>query len=401
MAGVVARGVRVAFGKLRNLGEGDSSATYLATRRLAAAPGSIVGLLIASILSVGILVYAQSLAETITTSTEAKAGVFVGSDVELLVYATAEIPDDFPVPATKVRKIMRLSMTNGAQFAMLGVDRDTFERAAFWDTSFGDRPLSELLDSIDPRPGEPLPVLVVAGETIESEPAIDLATDIPLNVAHRIRAFPGMPADQALIVADIEGMNELFRGAASSASANAEDLIWARGSLNGVLGAAADAHISVGLFNSKEQVLARPTLSSVTWAFDLLRALGLASGAIALLAVLLYMQARQRSTSVAYAMARRMGLSPRQHALALGIELAAILAVAAVAGTLLATGVARLLYKYLDLLNTIPPDPLLRIPSTVIIGIFGVAVLAAVVGSMLVQRGADRARIAEVLRLAE
>jgi ABC-type antimicrobial peptide transport system permease subunit len=100
-------------------------------------------------------------------------------------------------------------------------------------------------------------------------------------------------------------------------------------------------------------------------------------------------------------MARRMGLSPRQHALALGIELAAILAVAAVAGTLLATGVARLLYKYLDLLNTIPPDPLLRIPSTVIIGIFGVAVLAAVVGSMLVQRGADRARIAEVLRLAE
>jgi putative ABC transport system permease protein len=396
---VIGRLLRAGFSRLRSLGDG-SSAVYLATHRLAAAPGSIVGLLIASILSVGILVYAQSLAQTITASTQAKAGVFVGSDVSMLVYPSTEIPEDFDHPATFVRRINNLEMTNGVRFTMLGVDRTTFESAAFWDDSFADRPLAELLAQLEPEQG-PLPVIVAAGDSVEEAPQIDLSADIPLNPVARIRAFPGLPAGEPLVIADLEALRETFSQAASSASAASEDLIWAKGDPQVVLQDAVETGISFGLTQSTDQVLARPTLASVTWAFDLLRALGVAAGVIALLAVLLYMQARQRSTVVAYAMARRMGLGRFQHAVSLAIELAALLAVAAVAGTLLAVGVARLLFDHIDLLPTIPPDPLLRVPGTVVIAIFGLGVLAAIAGALFVQRGADRARIAEVLRLAE
>ncbi len=399
-AGLVARGLKGVFGKVRSLGSNRSSAVYLASRRLAAAPASIVGLLIASVLAVGILVYAQSLAETIQASTEAKAGVFVGSDVQLLVYSTAEVPPDFPLPATKVRKLPDLAMTNGARFTMMGVDRSSFQDAAFWDDSFADSSLDQLMDSIEPQPGEPLPVIVV-GSGIESTPTMDLSTDIELRRVATVRAFPGMVAGEALVVADVEGLNELFSGANSTATAGSEDQIWARGTLNEALQATQDANISVGTTRSTDQVLDRPTLASVTWAFDLLRALGISAGAIVLLAVLLYMQARQRSTVISYAMARRMGLRKNQHATALAIEIAAILAIAVIAGTLLAIAVSQLVYGYLDLLPQIPPTPVLRVPNLVVLVILAGGIAAAIIGAIFVQRGADRAKVAEVLRLAE
>ena len=66
-----------------------------------------------------------------------------GYTTEQTVERSFVIPHDF----TKVRKIMRLSLTNGTAFTMLGVDRGSFEGAAFWDDSFAERSLSELLAS--------------------------------------------------------------------------------------------------------------------------------------------------------------------------------------------------------------------------------------------------------------
>jgi putative ABC transport system permease protein len=402
VAGLLARALRFTFSRAKALSRDRSSATYLASRRLASAPNSIVGLLIAAVLAVGILVYAQSLAQTIRFSSEAKAGVFVGSDVQLQVYATSEIPSDFPMPLTRVRKIARLNLTNGTRISMMGVDPATFERSAYWSDAFADRSLSELMDSLEPVPGEPLPVIVAGGEdSVESQPSIDLGTDLELNPVEFVTAFPGMTADQPLIVSDIDGMTELFSGINSAATANATTELWIEGERDDALQAAADNDIPVGLIRTSQEVLNLPTLASVSWAFDLLRALGVAAGAIALVAVLLYMQARQRSTVVSYAMARRMGLSRNQHARALAFEIAAILTVAIAAGSLMAIAVARMVYGYLDLLPRIPPAPILQVPSIIVIGVLGLGIISAVVGALLVQRGADRARVAEVLRLAE
>ena len=67
---------------------------------------------------------------------------------------------------------------------------------------------------------------------------------------------------------------------------------------------------------------------------------------------------------------------------------------------MLAAVATRLIYRKLDLLPSLPPAPVYRIPVAILGAIAGAAVLTAVIGAFAVQRRAQRANVAEVLRLA-
>ncbi|MDQ4058769.1 MAG: hypothetical protein M3124_06570, partial [Actinomycetota bacterium] len=77
-----------------------------------------------------------------------------------------------------------------------------------------------------------------------------------------------------------------------------------------------------------------------------------------------------------------------------------MLLVAIAVGTALAWGVARLVYSQLDLLPEVPPEPFLVVPVMAIAVLGGAVIVAACVGALFVQRAADRANVAEVLRVA-
>jgi uncharacterized membrane protein SpoIIM required for sporulation len=82
------------------------------------------------------------------------------------------------------------------------------------------------------------------------------------------------------------------------------------------------------------------------------------------------------------------------------LELAAMLLVALVVGIALSLIAVALIYRSFDILPQLPPEPLLRLPALLIVGTAAALLLVAVLGSVRMQRVAQRANVAEVLRLA-
>ena len=114
----------------------------------------------------------------------------------------------------------------------------------------------------------------------------------------------------------------------------------------------------------------------------------------------MYLEARQRSREVSYALSRRMGLARGVHRRSIWLELGSILVLSLAIGGGLAWIAARLVYKKLDPIPSIPPPPLFRLPLVMFAASFAVVVLASWAGARRVQRAADRARVAEVMRFA-
>ncbi len=127
---------------------------------------------------------------------------------------------------------------------------------------------------------------------------------------------------------------------------------------------------------------------------------GLAAALLAVVGLLLYLQARQTEREVAYALSRRMGLARGAHRAAVALEVAGMLGVALTAGTLLALSAAWLVNGRLDPLPQVPPPPLFTVPGGLLLAVAATLPLLAGMGALLVQRAADRTRVAEVLRLA-
>ena len=147
-------------------------------------------------------------------------------------------------------------------------------------------------------------------------------------------------------------------------------------------------------------VMRTPAFLAVSWTFAMLQALGALAGLVALVGLVLYVQARQRGRLVAYALARRMGLSRGAHLRSVALELAAMLLFSFALGVALALATSSLVYRRLDPMPELPPGLHLVLPGAVLgLTLLAVAV-AALTGALLVQRAADRANVAEVMRLA-
>jgi putative ABC transport system permease protein len=129
--------------------------------------------------------------------------------------------------------------------------------------------------------------------------------------------------------------------------------------------------------------------------------IGVVTAVIALIGLVLYLQARQRSRELSYALGRRMGLTSGAHRLAVVVEILLLLVTALVAGAALAIGTTALIYRRLDPLPDLPPEPTLRLPITLLVSIaLGIAVCAWI-GGWWVQHRAERANVGAVLRFDE
>ena len=120
------------------------------------------------------------------------------------------------------------------------------------------------------------------------------------------------------------------------------------------------------------------------------KVIGGAAAVLALVALLLYLQARQRAQLIASALVARMGLSRRRDAAALAVEAGGIVLVAGVVGAAVAVAAASPIAHHVDALPLYAPTPTLIIPWTTI-GVFGVAsFVAGVLAAFLPARGASR-----------
>ena len=394
--GLATRILRLGFGRLRSAGRRWPPYAFLASRRLASE--SSIALLLVTICaaSIGLLVYSATLVSSGTTTVDAKALVFVGSDTATPLGPASEAPEDLPFPTTVVRKIQGAYLDNLDPVDVLGIDPDTFPSAVFWETSFSDRPLDEIVRSLSGSSEDKLRAYVVGDIPEDSSLSVGGATP-ELEVIDTLGAFPGMLSIRPLIVVEREALEAIGSGSSFQGAGVRE--LWAKGDPEMVLRELGETSLPLIGTITVDAVREATSLLPLTWTFGFLQALGLATGSISLVGIVLYLQARQRSRVVTNALVKRMGFGADGQRASMAIELAVMLLVAFLVGSTVAMGVARLAYPQLDPLPSVPPDPILDFPIILVAVVGLVMLFISPIGGWRVQRSADRANVAEVMRL--
>jgi putative ABC transport system permease protein len=299
-----------------------------------------------------------------------------------------------------VERLQEATLGAGGPLAdVLGIERRTFPRGAFWDSSVIGSSIEDVMSSLNPGTAERLPVVLVgkAPPTARSL-VVPGGQGLPIRVVTTLRAFPGNRPNRVTVVVDMEGLQRSAQNHGATIFPMHE--LWAKGEPATVLRQLAAHRIPVDFASTPDEAKRSPRFLALSWTFGYLEALGVAAGVVALLGMVLYLQARQRDREVAYALARRMGLTSRAHAASVAMELAGMLLSAFVIGAGLAVVAAVLVFGKLDPLPALPPGPLLRYPFALFGSALAALLLSSVAGAWIVQQRADRANVAEVMRLA-
>lgn len=403
VSGIAARGLRLGLGRLRAASARFPAGAYLGVRRLAAAGSLGVLLATASAVALGTFVYAQAVVRSLEETVEAKSLLFVGSDVQGRTDYDREIPEGFPLPATKVTELVERGTLDNRTVDILAVDAKTIAAAAYFEESWSDRPLADIVGELTTPGGSRLRVVVAGGKSRSTALVIGRAR-IPIEVVRETVAFPGMSLRRPLVVADRAAFEQALDslGAPNPLNdAGASTQIWVKGETQRAVRALQTSTLRPFPIITAEQVRDNPHIRSVSETFFYLQALGLGAGLLAVAGAVLYLQARQRNRVIAYALARRMGLSAAKHRFALVLELGTMLVASFVIGALVALVAARLVIVELDAPAALPGGPLFRTPWMLIGVALAVLLAASGLGALITDRRAARAKVAEVIRAGE
>jgi putative ABC transport system permease protein len=372
---------------------------YMASRRLASSPGPVVVVLAGALIPVAILVYSTALTRSAETSVQVKGRVFIGSDVRAPVFGFDALPPELVDASTYVSRAERVEI-EGIEVDFQVVDPDTFVSGAFWDDSFSDQSLDELLELVD-QPGTPLPAIVAnAGMDIEGG-FVDLGQiEIPVEFRASASGFPGARGSRPIITVGRTAFDEyVAEQEGPPGSDGTITYLWAKGlDAATVERALGEANIGYSFTTTVAEALDLTKFQVIIWTFDFLKLYAALSGLIAISAILLYADTRQRARNLSYALALRMGLTRREHLQAGMIEIGGLVLVGAVTGSLVAHLAARWVYLALDGLPATPPPP--RWVGTIDLIVL-LALLSVGVGwlaSAAAQRTADNADVSELLR---
>jgi putative ABC transport system permease protein len=401
LGGLAVRALRGLLPRLRRAARGWPSPLYLAGERLAAAPRPALMLVTASALAAGILVYAGVFVSSVRDTAHEKAEVSVGSDASILLGEATQLPGRLGAPTTEVVSLPVVTVSPATNVAMTTVDTTTFPRAAFWDPGFADRPLRRLMDELAAPAGDAVPIAVIGAHLPPSVTLQFLAATVPARVVGELNGFPGMPAGAPLVVAGTRALERVV----AKQGLILDDLqpqyeLWVRGSVAPVVRALRQDGIYPATVITAAHVAETPGFLALSWLFGYLEALGALAGLLALVALVLYVESRQRAREVSYALAVRMGLTRAAHLLSVALELLAMLLGAFAIGAVLAAAGSFTVHGKVDPLPQFPPGALFRLPRGLLAILAAAVVVSAAGAALIVQRRADRANVAEVMRLA-
>jgi putative ABC transport system permease protein len=371
----------------------------LAVRRVAS--GSSLAALLTVVVAVasGVLFYGLAVRASLAEGTRAKGLVAIGGDVQGTIGGDSRLPP-LPFPSTKVTVAyggITLGSATGDQADLMLVEPGRLAGVVHWNTAWGASP-RQLLPRLDQPDGDGLAV-IVAG-TSAGKPLGDawISGDrVPLRVVGRVRAFPSMSTDRPLLIASADAFDRLGP-AAAELSTTGFTYVWARGDERQVERALAAPPIGADYLLTRHDILGAREVVAAKRSYGFLLLLGAASGVLALVGLLLYLSARQRSQTLASALLRRMGLRPAAELASLACEVAAILALAALVGAVVALATVRLVIGSLDPLPQYAPAPDPAMPWLALAVTPALVVVVALVAAGLVQRGSRRANVVEELR---
>ncbi|MEA3501348.1 MAG: hypothetical protein U9R47_01125 [Actinomycetota bacterium] len=389
------------IGRRRRSQRSRPPAFFLASRRIASSPTMALVLIAAAAFPTATLVYSTSLSRSSASTIETKARSFIGSDLAVAMIDDRAMPESLAGSATQVVRYERVHVGD-REVDIVGVDAATFTDGAYWHNSFSEGPLEEVLALLDP-PGadESLPVVVANGSisdsVVESDDWADHA--LPVTVTGTIASFPGMRSDRPLLIADRSTLSTWLTTEDGKRLPGFRDWIYVRGiAENDAAALFGDEDVAFAWINGADEVLDQLKYAVIIWTFDFVEIIAVLAALIAVAGMFLYGDAHQRARNLAYALARRMGLSRRSHLFAGFLELLTLLGLGLAVGASAAIAASSLIYRGIDPVPTTPPGPRL-IGALDVVLVCGIVILAvSSMGALWSQRIANRADTSELLR---
>jgi hypothetical protein len=379
-----------------------SPATYLAARRLTAFPGPTFALVAAVTLCLGIFVESLLLVASMRATIDAKAGLFVGSDVAGWIDHRTPDPPSFPLPITRVTRVRDAGTIAGTtqMYDLLAVDPPTFARVAYWRSPFSPSSLDDLMSDLGGSSDRTLMRAVVVGNA--DVPAVTMEGQVfPLDVVGRADAFPTMSSDVPLVVVDRRWMAANPDGEKLLLDARATEQLWVRGDAGEARAALRELRYPPYLILTADHVKDIPSLAAMIETFLVLDVLGAGAALLAIAGTMMYLQARQRAHVVSYALSLRMGMTARTQEGSLRRELAVMLGASFAIGATLAVISGVIVAPLIEPLPTVAPPPLLAVPWTPFVLGAAVVAVATAAGARFTARRVRHVELGEVMRVAE
>jgi putative ABC transport system permease protein len=358
----------------------------------------------ASTLAIGMLVFASVLSASAGASAFRTASLVVGSESSAAFSGSPPDLDRLRLPATEVVRVAEAPVEPelADSLDILGVDPSSFERAAYWDSTFAPQPLDELLGRLEQDGAQVLPVILVGAPAPADNELLLTTHGIPARVVAQVGAWPGRVGERPTAILNTASLADALEEVGTSLEATADSRqIWTTARLDDLTTALAAQDVSVIEARSSEELTGAPSFLALTWMFGFLEVVGIATGLLVLLAMCLFLVARQRRGEAAYAISSRMGLSRRAHALSIAAELAGMLTISLIVGATAGGIAAWVMHSRIDVGTIEGVDALFKVPLTTIGAVVSVLAIFVVVGTWLVQRRADRTDFGQVMRYAD
>jgi len=400
-AGLTSRLGRTALRRRSHRGRTLSPTIFLALRRLAAARGLVVALTVVTAIALGAFFYAETLSASLRETALEKAYIGTGSDVQGTIEDSQPLPRGFPFPIARVQLANQTATVGGPfgrQVDVLLVEPRSVASVLQWQGHWGPSP-RPLLARLADASRRPLPVIVTSDIARTSAVYVS-GRRFPVRVLGVVKAFPGMSVGIPLVVVPTRALNDALSHAGDADALGVLwTYVWAKGPPSAVARALASSPLHPDYLTTIETFQKSPDVVLATRTFAFLRASAIGAGALVLIALLLYLQARQRSQTIASALARRMGMSRTAEILSICVELAAILAFALVVGGAVAIVSARAISRHLDPLPQYAPGPVFSLPIGAVAVASASLVAAMLAAAALASWLATRADMAKALRV--
>jgi putative ABC transport system permease protein len=376
---------------------GTSHSGFIASRRVLSAPAVALALLAGAAVPVAILIYSANLARSATISTEAKGKTSIGSDVSTPVYRIEDLPPAVKGNSTIVIKFERARL-NREVVDVLAVDPETFAEGGFWLDTYADRSLDEVLASLTSTTADGALAAVVANAPIQSGTVDSDGGDFDVEIVGSVAAFPGSVRDRPLLVIDRDRLSDLL-APDEERIRGGRHLLWTKGlSETEIEDALKEADIGFAFTTAADTTLDQLKFAVIVWTFEFLRLYAALAGLIVISSVLIYTDTRQRARNLSYALARRMGLTRRDHMTAGFLEVGSLVLVGSLIGIAVGRWTSRDLYLALDPLPDIPPVPQWVGTTDLTVLVLVVVLVVAALSAWTAQRTADNADVSELLR---
>ena len=387
---VLARPTAFMLRRARFVGRSWRPSVQLGVRRVVAERGVSVGLLLATALAVASLVSARVLTDSAVQALADKARTFLGSDVAIGVNEPADALG--AADAARTTTVARQDVRAGElSVQVLGVDLDTFARAAAWRGDEASTSLAGVLGRLRGSGANGAVRAIVVGTALpETELRGPGGSRLAVEPVLSLRTFPGYRNPGPVVVVD--------RQALARTDLPLTYEVWWRSPPADAAARLTAAGLRVYNETRTSVIFDTTSFLAVRWSYALLAAFGVVIAAVTALAQLLVLDARRRSRQAAYVLTARMGLGARSQFTNLLTEVGLPIAGGGIVGFALGVVAARTSVARLDTLRNVQPHAV-----AVVAGAPALAVVVAtiVVAGALAAWGfvaLIRARPMEVLR---